>query len=136
MKLGTQAPGQMYPSIFYSRWPACLQVYELSNAVSKAQRDLEEGPAGPCQDDNALCSSWAERGECEKNPTYMAVSCRASCKHCKKVQEAPDKQAPGNKTALGDQAVVTSTSHSGCAPELHLLHSLLQILILSLTCKA
>ena len=86
--------------------------------MSKAQKDLEAGPAGPCLDENELCAGWAEKGECEKNPTYMAVSCRAACKLCKKVQEAPGKQAPGNKTAQGDQAIVTSSSHSGLA--LHL----------------
>lgn len=96
-------------------YTACMQVYELSNAVAKAQKALEEAPAGPCEDENELCSGWAERGECEKNPTYMAVSCRASCKHCKKLQEAPGKQAPGNKTVQGDQAVVTK-AHTGCAP--------------------
>ena len=98
---------------------AFMQVYELSNAVAKAQKALEEAPAGPCEDENELCSGWAERGECEKNPTYMAVSCRASCKHCKKLQEAPGKQAPGNKTVQGDQAVVTK-AHTGCAPSLFL----------------
>lgn len=37
---------------------------------------------GQCTDDNASCESWAEGGECEKNPKYMLVNCKKSCKQC------------------------------------------------------
>ena len=32
-----------------------------------------------CTDNNVNCSSWAETGECTKNPTYMSPECCASC---------------------------------------------------------
>ena len=38
------------------------------------------GGGGTCTDQNANCSAWAARGECDKNPNYMLVYCCASCK--------------------------------------------------------
>ena len=35
-----------------------------------------------CKDDNASCATWAGRGECDRNPGYMLVSCKLSCKKC------------------------------------------------------
>jgi len=31
-------------------------------------------------DQNSNCSSWASKGECEKNPAYMLIKCKKSCK--------------------------------------------------------
>ena len=44
----------------------------------------------PCEDNNIRCPEWSRRGECEKNPGYMLVDCRKSCKVCKgnKIQQA------------------------------------------------
>ena len=36
-----------------------------------------------CRDNNGLCPSWAYRGECSRNPRYMLVNCRLSCKQCR-----------------------------------------------------
>jgi len=33
-----------------------------------------------CTDSNNNCASWAENGECKKNPDYMLVNCCKSCK--------------------------------------------------------
>jgi hypothetical protein len=33
-----------------------------------------------CPDQNKWCASWAEKGECTKNPRYMLNSCKTSCK--------------------------------------------------------
>ncbi|KAK3286096.1 hypothetical protein CYMTET_6331 [Cymbomonas tetramitiformis] len=41
-----------------------------------------------CKDGNDLCESWAEEGECVRNPHFMTESCRASCKICK---PSPDR---------------------------------------------
>jgi len=35
-----------------------------------------------CVDRNRFCASWARNGECQKNPNYMLVSCRRSCRAC------------------------------------------------------
>eukprot|EP00899_Mesostigma_viride_P013779 jgi/Mesvir1/22401/Mv17889-RA.1 len=37
-----------------------------------------------CVDQQELCATWAEMGECTKNPTFMSVSCRKSCRLCSK----------------------------------------------------
>ena len=45
---------------------------------------LEEGDADGAVrvDHSAACLSWAQGGECERNPTYMEASCRQSCGRC------------------------------------------------------
>jgi len=35
-----------------------------------------------CIDSNETCARWAERGECALNPSYMLMSCPASCAIC------------------------------------------------------
>ena len=39
----------------------------------------------PCVDDEDSCEDWAGSGECQRNPGFMATSCRLSCK----VRRAP-----------------------------------------------
>ena len=34
---------------------------------------------GSCEDRNDNCASWAESGECARNPSYMLENCGASC---------------------------------------------------------
>lgn len=82
------------------RCDAC-QVYELSKAVASAQKALAAEPGLPCKDDNELCEQWASRGECERNPTYMTVSCRAACSSCSKSLKAPKKQSPAERKTGG-----------------------------------
>ena len=35
-----------------------------------------------CVDGNKSCPSWAQKGECSKNPGYMLVNCKKSCNQC------------------------------------------------------
>ena len=41
-----------------------------------------EDANAPCIDEEPTCATWADSGECEKNPTYMMHSCRKSCTKC------------------------------------------------------
>lgn len=40
------------------------------------------GGGASCDDKNPQCADWASKGECNKNPAYMNVSCKKSCKKC------------------------------------------------------
>jgi len=52
-------------------------------------------PSPPqCTDDNQYCSDWAANGECERNPAFMLVNCRASCGACPQPTPAPTTPAP------------------------------------------
>ncbi|XP_071525279.1 zinc metalloproteinase nas-4-like isoform X2 [Panulirus ornatus] len=35
-----------------------------------------------CLDNDQYCQEWADRGECEANPTWMNVNCRRACRQC------------------------------------------------------
>jgi len=35
-----------------------------------------------CTDENKHCQSWAEKGECKRNPAYMLESCKKACASC------------------------------------------------------
>ena len=35
-----------------------------------------------CLDQNSNCPMWEAWGECEKNPDWMLVNCKNSCKVC------------------------------------------------------
>ena len=35
-----------------------------------------------CTDENNYCQYWSSIGECQKNPAYMLVKCKKSCKVC------------------------------------------------------
>jgi hypothetical protein len=37
----------------------------------------------PCEDEDELCSFWAEEGECEENPNYMHSHCSKACGTCR-----------------------------------------------------
>ncbi|KAJ1363631.1 hypothetical protein KIN20_023544 [Parelaphostrongylus tenuis] len=49
--------------------------------------NLTTTPAVPmeenCFNEAQCCSTWARNGDCERNPSYMHSSCRASCGICK-----------------------------------------------------
>merc|ERR1712166_350887 len=35
-----------------------------------------------CEDLHASCEGWKVAGECERNPSFMKLSCRRSCRLC------------------------------------------------------
>lgn len=48
-----------------------------------------------CEDQHETCNTWARKGECRKNPSFMMLNCRKSCGTCLdlhvgEVQTAPD----------------------------------------------
>lgn len=70
----------------------------------EAALDEEENSANPdCVDSHTNCDFWAEKGECESNPTYMLANCMKSCGACpkaeikKRVLEEGDEILQGSK---------------------------------------
>ncbi len=57
-----------------------FQLREYVNA-KKGSKDREAEP-GACVDMNDSCGTWAEKGECGKNPEYMHIRCPRACKQC------------------------------------------------------
>jgi len=47
-----------------------------------------------CKDSNDLCSNWASRGECQKNPNYMLRDCAKSCDACVNIHAGVTQIAP------------------------------------------
>ena len=83
-----------------------VQVFELSAAVSEAQRALAKAPVEVvCADDAEGCGGWAKDGECDKNPGYMKAHCKLSCGLCKgkaaPKEKAPEKKVPENIQGVG-----------------------------------
>jgi lipoate synthase len=35
-----------------------------------------------CTDGDSRCAGWSKTGECERNPSFMAMSCRKACNFC------------------------------------------------------
>uniref|UniRef100_A0A914E472 ShKT domain-containing protein n=1 Tax=Acrobeloides nanus TaxID=290746 RepID=A0A914E472_9BILA len=35
-----------------------------------------------CFNENFCCNFWSQKGECEKNPTWMLCNCKVSCGKC------------------------------------------------------
>jgi prolyl 4-hydroxylase len=61
--------------------------YDAHQVVFKEPRPKRR--AG-CGDKEERCFSWAEQGECKRNPGFMLTTCRASCDACTQ----PPYQAP------------------------------------------
>lgn len=36
-----------------------------------------------CRDVGQYCGDWARKGECNRNPSYMRLNCKKSCRLCK-----------------------------------------------------
>ncbi|XP_022134044.1 probable prolyl 4-hydroxylase 7 [Momordica charantia] len=71
------------PVIEGEKWSATKWIHVRSfEKPTRPSRRLD------CVDENENCASWAKRGECKKNPTYMVGSesalgyCRKSCQAC------------------------------------------------------
>merc|ERR1712110_325325 len=58
----------------------------------------------PCEDAHSGCGSWADGGECSKNPSFMKDSCAESCGFC----SAPLLLDSSDDPMLGDERVVLS----------------------------
>ncbi|XP_074662890.1 uncharacterized protein LOC141915299 [Tubulanus polymorphus] len=54
---------------------------ELAQA-NTGKKIRHSGGAVECVDKDKYCDGWARRGECSKNPSYMHMNCRKSCKKC------------------------------------------------------
>ncbi|KAJ7393766.1 hypothetical protein OS493_003425 [Desmophyllum pertusum] len=52
------------------------------SALDIKQMNLLYKCNGSCKDNNYNCRSWARRGECHRNPRYMRVYCKKSCRVC------------------------------------------------------
>ncbi|KAG6398280.1 hypothetical protein SASPL_139735 [Salvia splendens] len=70
------------PVIEGEKWSATKWIHVRSFETPQARSTSE------CVDEDPNCTSWALRGECEKNPLYMVGNkndpgyCRKSCKAC------------------------------------------------------
>jgi hypothetical protein len=58
---------------------APAHVFQSNQRIYKEPRPT---PVPGCQDDNERCWTWAEQGECKRNPGFMLVTCRAACEAC------------------------------------------------------
>lgn len=50
-----------------------------------------------CQNKHSMCSLWASQDECNKNPSYMTISCAPSCQTCEQISY--DYRCPFDKDA-------------------------------------
>mmetsp|Transcript_14074 Transcript_14074/g.20800 ORF Transcript_14074/g.20800 Transcript_14074/m.20800 type:complete len:166 (-) Transcript_14074:767-1264(-) len=48
----------------------------------------------PCNDEHENCKSWAEKGECRNNPTYMSYNCRKACESCVSLHHGSMQHCP------------------------------------------
>ena len=55
---------------------------------------LPPPPPMACADENELCGTWAEAGECTKNAASMRVLCSSSCLICANIELALAGDAP------------------------------------------
>jgi len=55
--------------------------------IEDANVEEDEKLVPGCEDAHELCSFWANKGECDKNPNYMLNNCRISCNTCPQVEE-------------------------------------------------
>jgi prolyl 4-hydroxylase len=72
------------PTLAGNKWSATKWIHVGPfgyNKVLTAARTAVSNEGG-CGDKEEQCAEWAYFGECEKNPGFMAVSCRRSCKLC------------------------------------------------------
>jgi hypothetical protein len=58
---------------------APAHVFDAHQAIYKEPRPP---PVAGCEDAEERCWSWAEQGECKRNPGFMQVTCRVSCDAC------------------------------------------------------
>ncbi|MEW5303088.1 MAG: hypothetical protein WDW38_001412 [Sanguina aurantia] len=66
------------PTIKGDKWSATKWIHV---APFGPGTNLKKAP-GDCSDDNDQCQEWSFFGECEKNPSFMNVTCRKACALC------------------------------------------------------
>lgn len=90
MKVGGELDGGSShagcPVIRGEKWTATKWMHVAPADVFDAQHQVYKEPrpvAQPgCEDTDERCFSWAEQGECKKNPGFMLGACKASCQSC------------------------------------------------------
>mmetsp|Transcript_10292 Transcript_10292/g.14768 ORF Transcript_10292/g.14768 Transcript_10292/m.14768 type:complete len:155 (+) Transcript_10292:91-555(+) len=85
------AVGSIYCSKFIFALFAIILVVFVGGTNGAEEEILADGTlltTDECVDQNEACYSWAEMGECEKNPGYMLTNCKLSCKQCTQNEKA------------------------------------------------
>jgi len=59
--------------------PGSLRGAAADTAETEAKAAAAAAWQADCQDMNPHCPEWASTGECQHNPPYMLVACKASC---------------------------------------------------------
>ena len=88
------APWRYLPAVeeflgFSYRYPGTVPVPIITVIMSfvlllaaLAAGSLAAGANAPCADMRSGCGSWADSGECEKNPDFMRDACPEACGVC------------------------------------------------------
>lgn len=77
------------PVISGTKWTATKWMH-VGSLAGRANSQVVWGtpkpePTPTCSDSHETCASWAEQGECSKNPGFMHDSCKLSCEICEGV---------------------------------------------------
>lgn len=64
------------------------------------RRDVAVAGAPDCSDDSPECASWAQHGECSKNPGFMLAKCRAACGKCPSGSKPQTSSSEGPKPSV------------------------------------
>ncbi|CAK8675296.1 unnamed protein product [Clavelina lepadiformis] len=65
------------------------QATEIGAGTGTAEIDAGTDTGGLCRDSNVRCQSWAQNGECQKNPGYMNINCCESCSQSACLDSSP-----------------------------------------------
>jgi len=66
-----------------------------------------------CKDHHEMCSFWAKKGECKKNPNYMRSNCQISCNTCKNKKQTNVKTKRTSKLSSRDSKLLEGTTEFG-----------------------
>ncbi|KAG7153504.1 tyrosinase-like protein tyr-3-like 2 [Homarus americanus] len=61
------------------------KLYNCANTTGVSvvtERPITRPQPETCADNNKYCDTWEKIGECKKNPTWMHVNCKKSCRQC------------------------------------------------------
>ncbi|KAI8477380.1 MAG: hypothetical protein J3K34DRAFT_398046 [Monoraphidium minutum] len=94
---------------------ACSGANVAYEETVEAVRAMDEEMA--CADVNeADCPNWARAGECENNAAFMHMSCRLSCKLCKRASSRRAERPNGLALALLSLGQPSSSAPGGPPP--------------------